>query len=188
MQPAVDPVFHKFHLLEVLWYRVGYSNGVDYAGTNTMTNIATSEKLIAVCDDSDDILGMLYAVLRRVGYRVETVHGYSELQELLKTVKPDLFILDVLMPEFDGFWIAEELLSQGVQSPMMFITAYDSPALRLNAPVIGAVEYLMKPIDPEILLPKVEKAIQNKPKETNWDLKITESKRFQSQPPVFPLQ
>jgi two-component system OmpR family response regulator len=144
---------------------------------------AAADKLIVVCDDSDDILGMLYSLLRRAGYRVETVHGYRELQELLKTAKPDLFILDVLMPEFDGFWIAEELLSQGHTAPMMFITAYDSPALRLNAPVIGAVEYLLKPIDPDILLPKVAKAFRLKPSETNWNLKITGPKRFEDEPP-----
>ena len=148
----------------------------------TQTAASAADKLIVVCDDCDDILGMLYSLLRRVGYRVETVHGYRELQELLKTAKPDLFILDVLMPEFDGFWIAEELHSQGYSVPIMFITAYDSPALRLNAPVMGAVEYLLKPIDPDILLPKVAKAFQLKPSETNWNLKVTGPKRFEDDP------
>ena len=154
----------------------------------TTTTTATSDKLIVVCDDSDDILAMLYTLLRRAGYRVETVHGYKELQELLKTVKPDLFILDVLMPEFDGFWIAEELQLQGHQTPMIFITAYDSPALRLNAPVLGAVEYLMKPIDPDVLLPKIAKAFNFKASETNWNLRVTGPKRFEDDPPPFPLQ
>jgi two-component system OmpR family response regulator len=143
---------------------------------------AVCQKTIIVCDDCDDILGMLYSLLGRAGHRVETVHGYDELQQILKRVQPDLFVLDILMPEYDGFWIAEELLSQGYTTPIMFITAYDSPALRLNAPVIGAVEYLMKPIDPDILLQKVEKAFRCKPSETNWNLKITGPRRFEDDP------
>jgi DNA-binding NtrC family response regulator len=138
-----------------------------------MTATDTAQKKIIVCDDCDDILGMFYSLLRRVGYQVETVHGFREMQEVLKHTKPDLFVLDVLMPECDGFWIAEELQSQGYQVPMIFITAYDSPALRLNAPVVGAVEYLLKPIDPDILVQKVAKALNFKPTDTNWNLKVT---------------
>lgn len=143
-----------------------------------VSNPSTAEKVgktIIVCDDCDDILGLFYSLLRRDGYRVETVHGYAELKEVLKHTKPDLFVLDVLMPECDGFWIAEELQVQGYQVPTIFITAYDSPALRLNAPVVGAVEYLLKPIDPDILLQKVAKALNAKATDTNWNLKVTPS-------------
>ena len=150
---------------------VGIYNGEVQAMTATIVE----QKNIVVCDDNDDILGFIYSLLRNAGFGVTTVHGFNELKEALKTVKPDLFILDVFMPECDGFWIAEELQFQGYQVPIIFMTAFDDPAVRLNAPVSGAVEYFVKPVDPDVLIAKIQKAIAVKPSESNWNLKVTES-------------
>jgi DNA-binding response OmpR family regulator len=139
-----------------------------------MTATTAEQKNIVVCDDNDDILAFLYSLLSNSGFGVTMVHGFGELKEALKTVKPDLFILDVFMPECDGFWIAEELQSQGYQVPIIFMTAFDDPAVRLNAPVSGAVEYFVKPVEPDVLLAKIQKALGVKPSVSNWNLKVTE--------------
>lgn len=134
-----------------------------------------NQKNIVVCDDNDDILGFLYNLLRHAGYGVATVHKFSELLLTLETVKPDLFLLDVFMPECDGFWVAEELQSRGYNVPMFFMTAFDDLGVRLNAPAVGAIEYFVKPLDEEVLLQKISHAMGVKPSVSNWNLKVTES-------------
>src|ERR1044071_4874731 len=135
---------------------------------------------ILICDDNDDILSFMYIALRDAGFEVTTVHSEREAFDALKTVSPDLFILDIFMPESDGFWLAEELQSRGFEKPIMFVTAYDSPAVRLNAPVIGAVEYMRKPVDTEVLVKKGGQALQSSPAASNWNLKVTEGLRSPS--------
>ncbi len=130
---------------------------------------------ILVCDDNDDILAFLYVLLRKAGFEVTTVHGLTETMDALKSFQPDLFILDVFMPECDGFFLAEELQMRGHDKPIIYITAYDNPAVRLNAPVVGAIEYLIKPLDIDVVLEKVHKALGVTPEANNWSLRVTKS-------------
>jgi DNA-binding response OmpR family regulator len=121
-------------------------------------NACTAAKRILVCDDDDDILDMLSHLLNGVGYIVSTAHGHKEFMERFDESRPDLILLDVRMPERDGFWIAEQL--QSVERvPIIFITAHDRPVYRLCAPIVGAADYLAKPIDPDVLLARIEKAL-----------------------------
>jgi len=123
--------------------------------------VATSEaqKTILVCDDDQDILDAVSMALVNAGYKVVTAHEHKELTNQIRLSPPDLIILDVRMPERDGFWIAEFLQVLGVNVPIMFMTAYDQMVYRLYAPFVGAVEYLIKPVDMQILLKKVERAL-----------------------------
>jgi len=122
-------------------------------------------KRILVCDDEDDILDMLAHLLNMTGYAVSTAHDHKEFMAKFHEAKPDLVLLDVRMPEHDGFWIAERLQDME-RVPIIFITAHDRPVYRMCAPIVGAVDYLAKPIDPDILLARIDKAL-NAPRTTS---------------------
>ncbi len=117
---------------------------------------ATVAKTIIVCDDNDDILEMYGIMLRAEGYAVGTAHGFEELKTLFGQMKPDLLILDIQMPEMDGFDVLDELKNQNIAVPVFMITAHDNFLYRRYAPVIGVLEYLTKPIDADLLLKKIK--------------------------------
>jgi DNA-binding response OmpR family regulator len=117
------------------------------------------QKTICLCDDDQEILDATSCVLTNAGYNVVMAHDHKELTSKLQDCAPDLIILDVRMPERDGFWVAECLQVLGNTVPIMFMTACDKMIYRLYAPFVGSVEYLTKPVDPRLLLKKIERAL-----------------------------
>ena len=113
-------------------------------------------KKIAICDDNEDITDYLWTVLTQAGYNVATANGYEELMPLLARFKPDLLILDIRMPKFDGFDVLEKLQEQAFSLPVFMVTAHDHFMYRNYAPVMGVREYMVKPIDSDVLLEKIK--------------------------------
>jgi DNA-binding response OmpR family regulator len=122
-------------------------------------NIDQSKRTICICDDDQEILNATEALLRSAGYEVVAAHEHKELNEKLQTCSPDLIILDVRMPERDGFWIAECLQVLGNKIPIIFMTGQDKLIYKLYAPFVGSVDYLIKPVDADVLLKKVDRAL-----------------------------
>ena len=143
-------------------------------------------KTIIVCDDNSDILEFVCTLLSHEGYNVVAVRGHGEIETVLKSVKPDLLILDIQMPVHSGIWIAEELQARGMQVPIIFMTAFDDPIYRMNALVTGAIEYLIKPFDAEVLIEKVANSIGVKATQSNWDLRATKSSDSSTAFPAIP--
>ena len=129
----------------------------------------TIAKRILICDDEEDILEMLTLLLSNAGYEVATARGHKEFMVKFHEQQPDLILMDVQMPEHDGFWIAERLPGRK-RIPIIFITAHDRPVYRLYAPMVGAEDYLSKPFEPQMLLSRLESALQPQKK--------TSSRRF----------
>jgi DNA-binding response OmpR family regulator len=119
----------------------------------------TSTKRILVCDDDQDITDMVATLLKFEGYHVSVACGYTQFMETIEKVKPDLIVLDIRMPEKDGFFIAESLRVLGISTPIVFMTAHNNVAYRLYAPLVGGIEYITKPIDPEMFVDKIRKAV-----------------------------
>jgi DNA-binding response OmpR family regulator len=117
-----------------------------------------------MCDDDRDLLDSLGTFLKASGYQVETASEHNELMEKLREKVPDLLLLDVRMPEKDGFWVAEGLQALGVRVPIIFMTGYDKWIYRFYAPFVGSVYYLVKPIDLQLLLKKIEEALAKVPR------------------------
>ena len=120
----------------------------------------TGEKTIFVCDDDQEVLDSVSLLLQSAGYRVLTAHEHKEFMAKLQEATPDLVLLDVRMPERDGYWIAEGLQVLGTKIPIIFMTGYDSMIYRLYAPFVGAVQYFVKPIDPPKLLGKIDQLLK----------------------------
>jgi DNA-binding response OmpR family regulator len=133
-----------------------------------MTMTTVDKKTVLVCDDNDDILGFIGTLLQHAGFEVKLAHNSREFLAEFKNCRPDVIVLDVRMPEHDGFWIAEQLLDCGNKAPIIFLTAHDCLMYRLYAPVAGASDYLTKPIEPDVLLERINKALTVDAKSSNW--------------------
>ncbi len=120
---------------------------------------AAPRKTIVICDDNDDILEVFALCLRSENYTVRVAHNYQELLPLLRHPKPDLLILDIRMPDMDGFDILEAIAAEGLHPPVFMMTAHDHFMYRNYAPVVGVREYLTKPVDADVLLQKIKSTI-----------------------------
>jgi len=115
--------------------------------------------LIAVIDDEESVRKALGRLLQSVGMSVETFSGGGEFLEALGTHRPACAVLDLHMPEMNGFELLERLHSTGVRVPVVVITGHDTPEAEERALRGGAAAYLRKPINQALLLDAIAAAI-----------------------------
>jgi len=129
-----------------------------------------AEKILVVDDDSD-VLDALTMVLESRGYQVITAQDGIEGLACLKVEKPDLMILDLLMPKMDGFGVMKELRdprwAEFSEMPILIQTAVREEASRRRYKLetgveLGADDYVEKPTSPDILLARVKKLVKRK--------------------------
>jgi DNA-binding NtrC family response regulator len=121
--------------------------------------MGTPKRVVAICDDDDEILEVISKVVRNAGHSCFTAHGYAELASLLGQLVPDLLLCDIRMPGQDGLQIAEKLQKLSVHFPILLMTAYNSVFYKAYAPYVGVVDVISKPIDFDNLLMQIEAAI-----------------------------
>lgn len=112
---------------------------------------------ILVVDDEPDILEFVKYNLQKEGFRVSTAeNGLKGLEEARK-VKPDLIILDIMMPEMDGVEVCRQLRSEPLfnNTVVAFLTARDEDYSQIAALDVGGDDYITKPIRPRVLVSRV---------------------------------
>ncbi len=113
---------------------------------------------ILVVDDQPINVQLLRRKLEREGIRVVSAYSGSEALELVQQNKPDLILLDVMMPDMDGIEVCERLQAnedlRGI--PVIFITAQTTKESKLEGLNVGAVDYITKPIDLDETLARVQ--------------------------------
>lgn len=112
------------------------------------------KQLILVVDDEQAILRLIRTKLQADGYAVSTADRAASALSLLEDERPDLIILDIMMPEMDGFEALRHIRSQS-QIPVIFLTARASDADRLKGFQGGADDYVTKPFNPDELSARV---------------------------------
>jgi len=129
------------------------------------------QEKILVIDDDPDILDALAMILQSQGYQVVTARDGVEGLANLKAEKPDLMILDLLMPKMDGFAVCKELQdprwSKYKDIPILILTSVREEASRRRYELETGLEldvddYVEKPVSPDILLKRVGKLIKRK--------------------------
>lgn len=113
---------------------------------------------ILLVDDEEDILEFVSYNLEREGFKVFTGRNGREAIELVTTVRPDLVILDVMMPEMDGIAACEEIRKlPGFSSVVIaFLTARGEDYSQIAGFDAGADDYITKPIRPKVLISRVK--------------------------------
>lgn len=120
-----------------------------------------AEKILVV-DDDPDIATFIAVTLTRAGYEVAVAHDGREALEAVDARRPDLVLLDVLLPTLDGFEVATELRRRArlIGMAIIVVTARGLAADRLRGLELGVDDYIVKPFEPEILLARVRAALR----------------------------
>ena len=118
--------------------------------------MSIKEKILIV-DDNPHVLKLLRISLEKAGYEVHTAENGDQGLEITQKVKPDLIVSDVMMPETDGIefcWMVREN-SEIPMVPFIFLTSLSDKEMEIRGFRAGADEYLVKPVDRNVLLDKV---------------------------------
>jgi DNA-binding response OmpR family regulator len=121
------------------------------------------KKKILVVDDEDDILNFLELVLVEKGFEVVTASGGQEALTKAQLERPDLVLLDIMMPQMDG-WEVLKLLrvdEETAEIPVAMLSARTEARDRVQGLQEGAIDYICKPFSLQELLGKIELIFQN---------------------------
>lgn len=114
-------------------------------------------KRILVVDDELDIALAVRAVLETEGYQVDTAANGSQCLEMLRAEKPDLLLLDVMMPLVDGFGVLKQMREERLQVPVVMMSAI-RPDNQLDDQQVEA--FLRKPFQLDTLLEVVDRVLE----------------------------
>jgi FixJ family two-component response regulator len=119
------------------------------------------EPTVYIVDDDPDMRDSLRWLLKTVGLRGVTFASAEQFVREFAAEGPACLILDVRMPGTGGLDLFEELTERGVKIPAIFITAHADVPMAVRAMKSGAVEFLEKPFNAQVLLDKVQRAIRD---------------------------
>ncbi len=120
-------------------------------------------KKIVIIDDDEKLCQLLTQYLERYDIEVHVAHLPSRGFELLRRVKPDLLILDVMLPEKDGFEICREIRAKSSvyeNPPILMLTAHGEVTDRIVGLELGADDYLPKPFEPRELIARINNILR----------------------------
>jgi DNA-binding response OmpR family regulator len=117
-----------------------------------------SERRIAVIEDEATIAAAVAARLRAEGYAVEVAGDGPAGVELCRRFRPDLVVLDLMLPGVDGWRVIETARAEGIGTPIVVVSARGTEHDRVHALEIGADDYLVKPFSMKELVARVRAA------------------------------
>jgi len=122
---------------------------------------SVSPKTVLVVDDDRPMRALCRASLEEAGFRVLEAAGGEEALESVRDERPDLILLDIMMPGISGWEVTSALLADRStdQIPIIFISARREVADRVRAFGLGAQDYVTKPFDPTALATTVAKTL-----------------------------
>jgi two-component system OmpR family response regulator len=119
--------------------------------------VTTQAPNVLLVEDEENIAYVVAAALRHAGFDVRAVGTGSEALQLSSSSPPtDLIVLDVMLPDVDGFEVCRRLRVDNNDVPILFLTAKDAPADRLHGLTIGGDDYLIKPFGVDELVARVK--------------------------------
>jgi len=110
---------------------------------------------LLLVDDEENLRSMLEAALAHSGFDVHPAASGREALEAVRQVRPDLVVLDVMLPDLDGFDVVKRLRSGGDRTPVLFLTARDATEDRVRGLTLGGDDYLVKPFSLEELVARI---------------------------------
>ena len=114
---------------------------------------------ILIVDDDAETRGLLQEYLQKQGYRVSTAADGKALRAALVTARPDLLVLDVMLPGEDGLELCRDLRSRS-NLPVIMLTARGEETDRIVGLEMGADDYLAKPFNPRELLARIKSVLR----------------------------
>jgi len=118
-------------------------------------NPDSNERRVLVVDDEPNIADVIAIALRYNGYAVETAGDGRAALEAVAETRPDLIVLDVMLPDLDGFEVAKRLRERADETPILFLTAKDTTEDKVRGLTLGGDDYVTKPCSVEELLARI---------------------------------
>src|SRR5829696_9932854 len=123
------------------------------------------QKLILLVDDDRELIAAMRTVLERQGYKVIQAHDGHQGKQAIYNQRPDLVILDMMMPRMGGYPLLEHFKDKGDAPPIIMVTANEGSRHKVYAEYLGVVDYIRKPFAMERLLETVNRVLNAKPPE-----------------------
>jgi len=133
-----------------------------------------SNELIAVIDDEPDILELVSLHLTKHGFKVKSFQNAENFFKFLSSQTPDLIILDLMLPDMDGFEVCKQLKSneEFKSIPIIMLTARTTEADKVLGLELGADDYVTKPFSPRELIARVKAVLRRKAQDSGKKIKI----------------
>lgn len=118
------------------------------------------EARLLVVEDEPNIRELLATSLRFAGFEVATAADGATALALAEQFGPDLVVLDVMLPDLDGFEVTRRLRDQGRQQPIVFVTARDSVGDKVQGLTVGGDDYVTKPFSLEEVIARIRAVLR----------------------------
>lgn len=123
-------------------------------------NTKEPEAKLLVVDDEPNILELLATSLRFAGFEVVTATNGREALDKAETEAPDLAVLDVMLPDMDGFTVTRKLRSSGRLFPVLFLTAKDDTEDKVTGLTVGGDDYVTKPFSLDEVVARIRAVLR----------------------------
>ncbi len=120
----------------------------------------TPQARLLVVDDEPNIRELLSTSLRFAGFEVHTAADGEQALVMAEKLRPDLLVLDVMMPGLDGFAVIRRLRERGRDTPVLFLTAKDDVADRVAGLTMGGDDYITKPFSLEEVVARIRAVLR----------------------------
>ena len=119
-------------------------------------------KKVLVVDDDPVVIRLVKEILKTLGYQVETARDGIDAMVLVKKEKPDLIVLDIMMPELNGYDVLRTLkfTDEFKDIPVLLLTAREQELDRRIGEMMG-IDYLQKPVNREAFIERIQKIMQS---------------------------
>ncbi|GAA3665497.1 response regulator transcription factor [Nonomuraea antimicrobica] len=118
------------------------------------------ESHLLIVEDDPNILELLAASLRFAGFDVTTAKSGLDAVAAVQRHRPDLVVLDVMLPDLDGFEIVKRLRGGGLHTPVVFLTARDETEDKIRGLTIGGDDYVTKPFSLEEVVARIHAVLR----------------------------
>jgi two-component system OmpR family response regulator len=121
---------------------------------------AQARPRLLVVEDDPNILELLSASLRFAGFEVATATTGADAVSAAREIRNDLLVLDVMLPDLDGFEVIRRLREGGVRTPVVFLTARDATDDKIRGLTLGGDDYVTKPFSLEELTARIRAVLR----------------------------
>jgi two-component system OmpR family response regulator len=118
------------------------------------------EARLLVVEDEPNIVELLSASLRLAGFQVATATSGLEALQAVQRHRPDLVVLDVMLPDLDGFDVARRLRTGDTRTPVLFLTARDATEDKVRGLTLGGDDYVTKPFSLEEVVARIRAVLR----------------------------
>lgn len=120
----------------------------------------SAEARLVVVDDEPTIRELLTTSLRFAGFEVHAAADGASALALVRDVEPDLVVLDVMLPDMDGFTVTRRMRERGQQVPVLFLTARDDTSDKVTGLTVGGDDYVTKPFSLEEVVARIRAVLR----------------------------